>query len=64
MRSKPGSQELEPVRIVIFHREDLLPYQQDLYDADGNLETQVFYSKYTKYGNNLYPGTSDNQASD
>jgi hypothetical protein len=57
MRSKPGSQELEPVRIVIFHREDLLPYQQDLYDADGNLETQVFYSKYTKFGNNVYPGT-------
>lgn len=57
MRSKPGSQELQPVRIVIFHREDLLPYEQDLYDAEGNLETQVFYSKYTKFGNNLYPGT-------
>ncbi len=55
MRPKPGSQELEPVRIVIFHREDLLPYEQDLYDLDGNLETQVFYSKYIKTGNNFYP---------
>jgi outer membrane lipoprotein-sorting protein len=56
MRTKPGSQELEPVRVVIFHREDLLPYEQDLYDVDGNLETQVAYSKYTKTGTQMYPG--------
>lgn len=55
MRPKSGSQELEPVRIVIFHREDLLPYEQDLYDMDGNLETQVFYSQYIKTNNNYYP---------
>ena len=56
MRSKPGSQELQPVRVVIFHREDLLPYEQDLYDIDGNLETIVTYSKYTKTGTQMYPG--------
>ncbi len=56
MRQKPGSLELQPVRVVYFHREDLLPYEQDLYDVDGNLETQVFYSKYSKTGDEMYPG--------
>ncbi|HET7102906.1 MAG TPA: hypothetical protein VFI20_02355 [Terracidiphilus sp.] len=55
MRQKSDSQELEPVRIVHFHRDDLLPYQQDLYDSNGNLETQVFYSKYENYGGIKYP---------
>jgi outer membrane lipoprotein-sorting protein len=55
MRRKPGSQELTPVRVVTFHREDLLPYQQDMYDSEGNLETQVFYSAYKTFGSNRYP---------
>ena len=55
MRRKPGSQQLTPVRVVTFHREDLMPYQQDLYDAEGNLETQVFYSKYADFGPSRYP---------
>ena len=55
MRRKPGSQELTPVRVVTFHRDDLLPYQQDMYDKEGNLETQVFYSDYADYGKSRYP---------
>jgi len=55
MRRKPGSQELTPVRVVTFHRDDLLPYQQDMYDKEGNLETQVFYSDYADYGASRYP---------
>lgn len=55
VRRRPGSQELTPVRVVTFHREDLLPYQQDLYDKAGNLETQVFYSDYADYGASRYP---------
>ena len=54
-RNKPGSHELMPVRVVTFNRDDLLPYQQDLYDSDGNLETQVFYSAYQNFGINKYP---------
>lgn len=57
MRRKPGGQELTPVRVVYFHRDDLLPYQQDLYDMDGNLETQVLYSNYREFEANLYPAT-------
>jgi hypothetical protein len=55
MHRKPGSQQLTLVRSVLFHRDDLLPYQQDLYDSEGNLETQVFYSRYADYGTVRYP---------
>ena len=55
MRHKTGSQELAPVRVVTFHRDDLLPYQQDLYDSEGNLETQVSYSRYRDFGDGMYP---------
>jgi hypothetical protein len=51
------SQELDPVRVIHFHRDDLLPYQQDLYDSDGNLETQVIYGRYADFGDNRYPST-------
>jgi outer membrane lipoprotein-sorting protein len=54
-RRKPGSQELEPVRVVRFHRDDLLPYEQDIYDAEGNLETQVAYENYQDFGSGKYP---------
>jgi len=55
MRRKPGTQQLIPLRVVTFHRADLLPYQQDIYDNEGNLETQVFYGTYAPFGDNMYP---------
>jgi hypothetical protein len=55
MRRKPGTQELTPVRVVRFHRDDLLPYQQDSYDSEGNLETQVTYENYQDYDSGRYP---------
>lgn len=54
-RHKLASNQLRPVRVITFHREDLLPYQQDLYDAEGNLETQVTYSAYQDFGASKYP---------
>jgi outer membrane lipoprotein-sorting protein len=50
-----GSQQLTPVRVVTFHRDDLLPYQQDLYDSDGNLETLVDYANYRDFDSVMYP---------
>lgn len=47
---KTTSNELTPIRVVRFHREDLLPYEQDIYDAHGNLVTQVTYSDYQSFG--------------
>lgn len=55
-RHNPGSRNDTPVRVVTIHRDDLMPYQQDLYDQEGNLETEVFYSRYSDYGNSKYPG--------
>jgi hypothetical protein len=40
---------------VTFHRDDLLPYEQDLYDSEGNLETQVHYAAYQVFGTSKYP---------
>lgn len=56
-RSKPGSQQLIPVRVVVFHRDDLLPYQQDLFDSEGNLETEVDYADYRNFDSVKYPST-------
>jgi outer membrane lipoprotein-sorting protein len=55
MRTKPGSQLLTPLRVVYFHRDDLQPYQQDVYDSEGNLETQVFYDAYRDFDGSTYP---------
>ena len=57
MQRKPGSQELKPIRVIHFHREDLLPYEQELYDEQGNLETDVRYGAYVDFGGSRYPST-------
>ena len=56
-RQKPNSHEQLPVRVVHIHREDLMPYEQDLYDDQGNLETQVIYGSYKDFDGTRYPGT-------
>ena len=57
MRPRENSRELQPLRVIHIHREDLLPYQQDLYDEHNNLETQVIYGRYIDFGENKYPST-------
>ena len=57
MRRKPDSNELTPVRVITFHRDDMLPYEQDLYDTQGNLETHVSYANYHDFGSGPYPTT-------
>jgi hypothetical protein len=56
-RHNEGSRNDTPVRVVTFHRDDLLPYQQDLYDNTGTLETEVMYSRYTDFGGEKFPQT-------
>jgi outer membrane lipoprotein-sorting protein len=57
MRPRSGSREHQPIRVIHIHREDLLPYQQDLYDDHNNLETEVLYGRYVEYGDHKYPST-------
>ncbi len=52
-----ASRQLTPVRVITFHRSDLLPYEQDLYDSEGNQETHVTYENYQAYGFGTYPQT-------
>jgi outer membrane lipoprotein-sorting protein len=54
-RHNSGSRQLTPVRVITFHREDLMPYEQDLYDIDGNLETQVKYENYQNFDSGSFP---------
>lgn len=56
-RVDPNSQHETPVRVVTFHRDDLLPYQQDIYNSEGELETQVEYQGYRDFGSVQYPAT-------
>jgi hypothetical protein len=56
-RRKPGTRQLIPVRVVTFKRDTLLPYQQDLYNADGNLETEVTYGAYQDFDSGQFPST-------
>jgi outer membrane lipoprotein-sorting protein len=56
-RPKPGSRQLTKIREVVFRRDDLLPYQQKLYDIAGNLETQVTYANYQDFDSVKYPST-------
>jgi outer membrane lipoprotein-sorting protein len=54
MQPKLGPEKL-PLRVITFHRDDMLPYDQDVYDSEGNLETQIRYSNYVEFGAVKYP---------
>jgi outer membrane lipoprotein-sorting protein len=54
MRPKSGNEKL-PVRVVTFHRDDMLPYDQEIYDSTGTLETQISYSNYANFSAGRYP---------
>ncbi|MGD0739969.1 MAG: hypothetical protein ABR957_10270, partial [Terracidiphilus sp.] len=40
---------------ITFHRDDMLPYDQDIYDSEGNLEEQIRYGTYVQFGAVKYP---------
>ena len=55
MRRESETEHLMPVRQIIFHRDDLRPYEQDLYDDEGTMQTQISYMNYTDFGAGMYP---------
>jgi hypothetical protein len=57
VRRMANSQQLKPLRAVYFHRDDLEPYQQDIYDTEGNLVTQVKYQDYQDFEGGRFPST-------
>jgi outer membrane lipoprotein-sorting protein len=53
--SQPQGQTVHTQRVIHISRVDLEPFQQDIYDADGKVETQAVYSNYQKYGDISFP---------
>jgi hypothetical protein len=56
-RYMTGSQKELTERVVYFRRDDLLPSEQDIYDAGGTLETQVLYANYQDFESGTFPST-------
>ncbi len=50
-----NSVELKTLRTVHLGRSTLLPFQQDIYDAEGQLDTQTTYENYQKFGDVEFP---------
>jgi outer membrane lipoprotein-sorting protein len=52
---QPHGQTAHTVRLIHISRANLLPYQQDIYDTDGNIVTRAFYSNYQSFNEVLFP---------
>jgi outer membrane lipoprotein-sorting protein len=57
VRRKQNSQELIPERVIHFSRIDLHPYQVDIYDAKGAIQTIATYGSLQTFGTQKFPGT-------
>jgi hypothetical protein len=53
--SQPKGQVASTLRVVHIDRMNLLPWEQDIYNAEGKVETQAFYSNYQKFGDINFP---------
>jgi hypothetical protein len=53
------AQIAKPRRVIRFGQGELLPIGQDIYDADGNMETEVVYGPYRDFGGIVFPSTID-----
>jgi hypothetical protein len=57
LHRKGDTNQLLPSRIIHINRQDLTCYEQDLYDANGAIETQAFYSDYRDFNGARFPAT-------
>ena len=48
-------QTAHTLRVIHIGRSTLLPYQQDIYDQNGYVVTQAFYSNYQTFGDIQFP---------
>ena len=56
-RKTAESNMLVPERVIHVSRVDLLPSGEDIYDKDGNIQTQAVYGPYESFGDFRYPGS-------
>lgn len=57
LQRKDNSQDLIPERVIHFNRADLRPYEEDIYDAKGAIQTQAIYGPDQTFGAVKFPGT-------
>ena len=57
LRRKGDSNELIPERVIHFNRVDLRPYEEDIYDAKGAIQTAAIYGPDQTFGPVRFPGT-------
>jgi len=48
---------VEPTRVIRFSRLDLMPIEQDLYNADGMVTMKVTYGRYQNFGSTKFPSS-------
>lgn len=53
--AQPHGQTVHTERVVHISRTNLLPYQQDIYDASGRIATRAIYSGYQRHGDIEFP---------
>jgi len=53
--AKPEGQTVRTLRVIHINSIDLLPYQQDIYDKNGQIVTKAYYSAYQFYDNIPFP---------
>lgn len=53
--AQPQGQTVHTARVVHVSRANLLPYQQDIYDASGRVATRATYSGYQRFGDIDFP---------
>lgn len=56
-KRQPDSNLLVPVRVIHVNRVDLLPSGEDIYDKNGNIQTQAVYGPYDSFGDFRYPSS-------
>lgn len=58
VQSRQGSSQLLQVhRVIHFSRINLRPSEEDIYDQNGQIQTQAIYGPLQSYGTELFPGT-------
>ena len=53
--SQPQGPEAHTLRVVHISRATLFPWRQDIYNAEGKVETQATYDNYKAFGDVLFP---------
>jgi hypothetical protein len=53
--SQPQGQSAHTLRVIHIDRVNLLPWRQDIYNADGKVATQAIYSNYQRFGDVNFP---------